>query len=230
MQAVPAPRTPRRFTRTGLPAWTAALLCLGCTAGFAAIDEAPAGEGLGERREPLLQLEVSRSDLPRLEFSAQDAAKAGVGPNAGSTIGTGSQTRLDLTGWAWPHRQAGPGLSLGMEWPSAQDNRPQPEQRFATGPAAMDLGLRWRWALDGGGRIDMSASRRMAPPQQDALSMIENSQQGLYRASIEMRFATARSRGITPEFGAIGMQLDSGARLSLRTKRGKPMLYYRSRF
>ncbi len=45
-----------------------------------------------------------------------------------------------------------------------------------------------------------------------------------------MQFKSARSRGLVPELGAIGMQLDSGAKLSLKTKRGGPMLYYRAAF
>ena len=45
-----------------------------------------------------------------------------------------------------------------------------------------------------------------------------------------MNLAPARKRGFALDKGFIGLQLESGARISVKRKDGKPMIYYRSTF
>lgn len=164
-----------------------------------------------------------------------------VPPRLDNPDGPFSTTRLDITGW--PRQDAGArsaiGLSLGLNLPrgTVPDSRPGAAQEARLGQSAapdaryqqsVDLGVRWRSSLDSSRRIDVSAWRRVTPAP-DAISLINSAQPDIYGTRVEMQF-TARKSALVPELGAIGMQLSSGAKLSLRTRHGKPMLYYRARF
>jgi hypothetical protein len=153
---------------------------------------------------------------PRLELSAAPI------PNLDNIDTSAGTTRLDLTSWPRKAQDSMLGVSLGLSVPSSPslDSRVQPQ--------SVDVGLRWRSTMDNTRRLDVSAWRRVTPVP-DAITLIQGKQPDLYGTRVEMQFTTGRSR-IVPELGAIGMQLSGGAKLSLRAKHGKPMLYYRARF
>lgn len=154
---------------------------------------------------------------PRIEVSAAPVVRLN------NLDGPFSTTRVDLTSWPWPRDSSMLGVSLGLSVPPGSPLDPRSTQSF-------DVGLRWRSTLDSTRRIDASAWRRVTPVP-DAISLINGSAgQDLYGTRVEMQFTSARSHGFVAERGAIGVQLEGGARLSLRAKHGKPMLYYRARF
>jgi hypothetical protein len=154
------------------------------------------------------RLEISGATVPRLD----------------SLDGPFSMKRIDFT--SWPGTAQGNsmfGMSLGLSVPPSSPLDPRSTQ-------SMDVGLRWRSTLDSTRRIDISAWRRVTPVP-DAMTLINTSGgQALYGTRVEMQFTSGRSHRFMPELGAIGMQLDNGAKLSLRAKHGKPMLYYRAKF
>lgn len=51
-----------------------------------------------------------------------------------------------------------------------------------------------------------------------------------YGARIEMKLVPARASGLVADYGFIGLQLESGARITLRKKDGKPTVVYRVKF
>jgi hypothetical protein len=188
------------------------LLWMGGSCAFAweddplAIVVAQSGPATGERTRP--QLEISASSLPRFD----------------NTDGSSRATRIDMT-WLPPRRSA-LGLSLGM---GTVDEGMVP----AFGPrnssaASVDLGLHWRYTLDGQSRIDVTAWRRMVPP--DALTLVQTREPS-YGARVEMHIVRSPPRnGLVAERGFVGLQLESGARVTLKRSGGKPMIYYRSKF
>lgn len=100
--------------------------------------------------------------------------------------------------------------------------------RAAGSVSAFDLGVHWRHTLDNNHRIDVTAWRRLTPPP-DALTLVQLRQPS-YGARIEMKLAPARASGLVADYGFIGLQLESGARLTLRKKDGRPTLVYRVKF
>jgi len=157
-----------------------------------------------------LQMEISASTLPRFE----------------NTDGSSRTSRVDVT-WLPPRRSA-LGLSLGMnsmDGPAAF----YPSGGYAGMPGSLDLGLRWRYTLDGNYRIDVTAWRRLVPP--DALTLVQMHQhQPGYGARVEMQIRPVPKSGFVADRGFIGLQLESGARVTVRRSGGKPMIYYRTKF
>jgi hypothetical protein len=94
-------------------------------------------------------------------------------------------------------------------------------------PASVDVGLLYRHPMGGEQRIDVSAWRRIG--NDDALSLIQQ-RQPTYGARVEMKFTPARAAGLATDVNFIGMQLESGARITVRRKDGRPMVYYRAKF
>jgi hypothetical protein len=159
-----------------------------------------------ERSRP--QVEVSASLLPRFE----------------NTDGSNRTSRIDMT-WLPPRRSA-LGLSLGM---GAVDDGMTTSfgPRSGTG-TSVDVGLHWRYTMDGNYRVDVTAWRRVMPP--DALTLVQTHEPS-YGARVEMRITRSPPRnGLVAERGFVGLQLESGARVTLRRSGGKPMIYYRSKF
>jgi len=156
---------------------------------------------------PRLKMEVSASSLPRFD----------------NTDGSNRASRIDMT-WLPPRRSA-LGLSFGM---TSMDGAGAfyPASAFAGATSSVDLGLHWRYTVDGNYRIDVTAWRRLAPP--DALTLVQMRQPS-YGARVEMQIAPVKS-GFVADRGFIGFQLESGARVTLRRSAGKPMIYYRTRF
>lgn len=202
MNAVAANGTDRLNAGTRRPVQAAMALLLGLAASSALAldDRAPPAT-------PLLQLEVSASSLPRFD-NADGSTRA---------------SRIDMT-WLPPRRSA-LGLSLGMtsiEGPAFSAAGP-----YAGAAPSVDLGLQWRYTLDSNYRLDVRAWRRLVPA--DTLTLVEMRQPS-YGARVEMQIGSIRKSGFVADRGFLGLQLESGARVTLRRSGGKPMVYYRTRF
>jgi len=132
---------------------------------------------------------------------------------------------LRLTGWL-PKQPAGSvGLTLTV-----------PSTTAPTKPLILDLGVRWRSAWGNNLRMEFSAWGHplqpfaSTPNTHDAMGMIHQRDTAGYGTRMELQWSNAPTRGLLPEHGAIGMQLQGGSRVVLRAKRGGPMVYFRSRF
>lgn len=180
-----------------------------CAASAFALDDGPAGwlaQSATPNARERAQLEVSTSSLPR--FDNVDSRSS----------------HLDMT-WLPPRRSA-LGLSLGMtsfDTPGVPALGPRPPSS-----TSLDLGVHWRYTLDGNYRLDVSAWRRVLPP--DALTLVELREPS-YGARVEMQLGGGAPRsGFVADRGFLGFQLESGARVTLRRSGGKPMVYYRTKF
>lgn len=141
----------------------------------------------------------------------------------------GESLRLDVTRWMRPGRAGSLGFTFGMALPTQADLRPH---TTAMAPWGTDIGVRWRAPLGSGRHLDMSAWARAVRPGQepDAMGMIWHREQASYGTRLEVQWKTSRTRGLVPEFGAIGVQLEGHSRLVLRARGGGPMVYYRTKF
>jgi hypothetical protein len=157
---------------------------------------------------PRLQLEVSASSLPRFD----------------NTDGSNRASRVDMI-WL-PQRRSALGLSFGMTSPDG-GGAFYPTSAFAGASSSVDLGLHWRYSLDGHYRIDITAWRGVVSP--GAFTLVQMVQPS-YGARVEMQIRPVPKSGFVADRGFIGFQLESGARVTLRRTGGKPMLYYRTRF
>jgi hypothetical protein len=178
------------------------VLGLACN-GALAQDESTSVMAMGPQIVP----EVSATSLPRFDSDASSRS-----------------TRIDMT-WLPPRRSA-LGLSLGMTSTDGLGlGMPTPS---GSGSQSLDVGLHWRYTMDTNYRIDVTAWRRAVPA--DAASLIHLREPG-YGARVEMRIGRAPTgTGFVAERGFIGLQLESGARITLRRSGGKPMVYYRAKF
>jgi len=188
-----------------------ALLAGACLAGPAALAQEAVGTAEAQAAaEAPLRLEVNAATLPR--FDPVDSAT--------------SASRLDLS--LLPPRPSAVGLALGMSNLSPQNPQPATALGTAARPA-LDVGVHVRHTLDSNHQIDVTAYRRMTQ-QPDAYTLIQQ-QQPRYLARVEMNLNSSRKKTpLLADKGFLGVQLDSGARLSLRRKNGGPMLYYRNTF
>ena len=154
------------------------------------------------------QIEISSSSLPR--FDNFDGGQRTV-------------QRIDMALLSPGRSSFGVTMGLSSLSPS----------RYALGGGAtdglpgMNLGLQWRYIMDNNRRVDITAWRDLGRPN-DALSMIQSRDAG-YGARVEMQLAGSRSPFVADR-GFIGVQLDGGARITLRRSGGKPMVYYRNKF
>jgi hypothetical protein len=123
--------------------------------------------------------------------------------------------RVDVS--LFPARAFGVGAVLGM---SGFSGRQMPLGLAPMRPS-VDLGVRWNRD-----HIDITAWRRMTT-NDDAYSLIQ-ARQPVYGARVEMNLKA--SNGILGLDRAIGLQLESGARISIKRKNGGPMVYYRTTF
>jgi hypothetical protein len=212
MNAVVAPGLDRSNAFAGVARRLPVALVLGLAgSGVWALDFEPslaaAVTGTSPDEKSRLQLELSASSVRRFD----------------NTDGSTRSSRIDMT-WMPPRRSA-LGLLLGMttmEGPSFATAGPY----FGTGPS-VDLGLHWRYTLDGNYRFDVAAWRRLMPP--DTLTLVQMRQPS-YGARFEMQIGSTPSTGFVADRGFVGLQLESGARVTLRRSEGKPMVYYRTRF
>jgi hypothetical protein len=88
---------------------------------------------------------------------------------------------------------------------------------------SIDLGLRWSRR-----QIDVMAWRRMSTS--DDADSLAQMREPVYGARVEMNLAATRKTGFALDRGFVGFQLESGARISVKRKDGRPMIYYRSTF
>jgi len=196
-----------------------ALVLIGLTASSALAQEselpvvlAQAGLSVpGER--PIPQLEISASTLPRFD----------------NIDGSSHTSRLDMT-WLPPRRSA-LGLSLGMTNTNTNTDRvglaPAPFALRGGPTQSVDLGLHYRYTLDSNYRVDVTAWRRLMPA--DALTMVQT-REPMYGARVEMQLGGGGRSGLVADHRFLGLQLESGARLSLKRRNGGPMVYYRQKF
>ena len=170
-----------------------------------AIRAQDAGEVLvaQSRTDRPAKVQVRASSLPR--FDAQDPAQ-----------------RVDFSLVPLNRNGSSLGAVLGMASPSAgvQPMGLQPR-------AGVDLGVRWSQRLQSLRQIDVTAWRRLSNPD-DAYSLIQM-RQPLYGARVEMNLKNARGP-LAFEPGFVGLQLEGGARITIKRKEGVPMVYYRSNF
>ncbi|OYU72802.1 MAG: hypothetical protein CFE45_39080, partial [Burkholderiales bacterium PBB5] len=81
----------------------------------------------------------------------------------------------------------------------------------------LDLGVQWRQPLLKDRHVDITAWRRMTP-EPDALTLIRQ-REPVYGARVEINLQ-GKKRGLVADRRFIGLQLDSGARITLRRKDG----------
>lgn len=130
--------------------------------------------------------------------------------------------RADLASW-FGAPASGLGLSLGVTRLGMRAG-----QGLNPGQAPqLDLGLQWRHPLDSRSGVNITTWRNLTPP--DALSLVQ-ARQPVYGAQLEMQFTGSSRSGFVADYHFIGLQLESGTRISLRRKDGRPAIYVRSRF
>lgn len=190
---------------------TVLLLCVAaCNAAAAdSADDIVLAQAFVRPYERQPQMEVSASSLPRFD----------------STDGATRSSRIDMTLLPTPRSALGPSIAI-----TSPDGRALSGGRALGGyPTTVDLGLHWRYTSDSNYRFDVSAWRRVNPP--DAASLVATNDSS-YGARVEMRLDSAQHSGFVADKGFLGFQLESGARITLRKSSGggKPMLYYRSKF
>jgi hypothetical protein len=108
--------------------------------------------------------------------------------------------------------------------PQLNWNAHSQQQQLA--PAHLNLGLRWRPTTPAGRQIDAQMWRRVTSSAASSLAYVEDTPE--YGARVEMQISPAKRS--MPLRDLLGMQLDNGARLSLRPRNGKVSLYYRKQF
>ena len=189
--------------------WAAAALACSVIAPLAWGQEAAPLDLIAADMRPQapLRLEVNTSTLPRIE--AQD---------------TGFQApRIDVS--LLPPRRSAVGVAFGMS--SAQPRPGAGLLPLGAARASMDFGLHFRQTLQRG-QLDLTAWRRMTS-EPDAYTLVQQ-RQPVYGARVEMSLAPARKSGFNIDRGLLGFQLESGAKISIKRKDGRPMIYYRNTF
>ncbi len=173
---------------------------------------------------------AAAQELPPVPTDLADATPAGARSRIELAIssqplfenidGASHSSRVDMI-WL-PPRRPNLGLALGLTSKEGQG------LRLAGGAAtAVDLGVHWRTMPDSQYRIDVTAWRRMTPP--DAATLVHE-RQGTYGARFEMQVKSLPSRRLVADRGFLGLQLESGARITVKRRHGGPMIYYRAKF
>ena len=237
-----APRDTRAYRRHIL--WACLAACAGLPLATPAAESAFGDDARSAWRDDAAAMEPARHEVSTTVLPpGPDAPVSALQPGAQAAAGgvgaasTGGMQYVDVTRWFEPGARAGSfGLALGLGVP-APSAAASPAAAWAapgtaTGQVTVDLGVRWRSRLDSARQLDISAWARA--PQwtqpQDAMGMIWQSQAPMFATRVEVQWASSRTRGLVPEFGAVGVQLQSGSRLVLRARKGGPMLYYRAKF
>jgi hypothetical protein len=187
----------------------AAVTCLACPLLWAQ-DAAPASTEvrLGQALDPLVRVEVQSSTLPR--FEAQDS---------------GFQApRVDVSVFPGA-RSSALGAVFGMS--GFAPRQPTPALGLQTLRPSVDVGLRFSQRVQSQ-QIDITAWRRMNFDD-DAYTLVQM-QGPVYGARVEMDLSSGRNSAFSFERGFIGLQLEGGARISIKRKDGRPMIYYRTSF
>jgi hypothetical protein len=152
-----------------------------------------------------LRMEIRSSAVPRLD--GQDS---------------GFQApRVDISFATPDGRGLSPLFGLGGVGPAPNSPAGQAQRPF------LDFGVRLTHALHNQ-RVDITAWRRINAPD-DAYTLAVT-RQPLYGARLELDLAPASKSGFALDHGFIGMQLEGGARITIKRKDGHPMVYYRTAF
>ncbi len=159
------------------------------------------------RAEAPLRFDVSTSTLPRVDSS--ESASQGQ--------------RVDVS--IVPEGRSGLGVAIGMTGSNPRPGMP-PGMGFAP-RASVDLGVKWRQVVYSQ-QVDVTAWRRVS--SDDAAYSLVESRQPVYGARLEMKLDGESGNRFKAEKGFIGMQLEGGARISIKRKNGGPMVYYRTGF
>jgi hypothetical protein len=171
-----------------------------CCAAQAQDTSTLAGPARGEQG---LRVQVQASSLPR--FDAQDAGFQGP--------------RVDLSITPLDRHGNGLGAVFGLANPSGG-----PGLQARTG---VDVGLRWTQLVQAQ-RVDVTAWRRMNAAD-DAYTQVLM-REPVYGARVEMNLAGGQRSGLAMDLGFVGFQMESGARITIKRKDGRPMVYYRTTF
>lgn len=182
-----------------------AVACLAGASGWA--QEAPLDLAVaGERADAAMRMEVQASALPRLD--AQD--KGFQAPRVDLSVlpaGGGMGVAVGMSGFA----PATAGAPAG----------------FAPQRPSLDLGLHYRHALPSSRQIDVTAYRRV---NAESVALAQD-EPPVYGARVELGLKPSTHKaGIPADRSFIGMQLQGGARVSIKRKYGGPMVYYRNTF
>lgn len=199
---------PREFPSV---AWAGALfMAWAFSPGASAQEAAPLPAhtiAAGARTEAPMRVQVQTSSVPRLE--GQDSGFQGP--------------RVDVS--LFPANARGLGAVIGLSGSALS----QPQ---AVGPApnrtSVDLGVRWSHKLQNQNQIDVTAWRRIEGAD-DAYTLIQ-AREPVYGARVEMNIKPVKLGMFGIDRGFVGLQLESGARISLKRKDGRPMVYYRTAF
>lgn len=196
---------------------------------------APMSDNVSPAAELPVAQQPPQPPLPEaLDLRARDYPEPG-GYSLPTAPSGASMQYLDLTGWFTPRQSRRLGLTLGVvsQTPGAAQ-RAVFDSAYAPGtPLAYDLGVRWQSELRPHLQLDLQAWARthQYTGTQDTLGMIWNQHQNsTFGTRLEVQWTSRRAGSLVPEFGAIGVQLQSDSRLLLRVRRGGPMLYYRAKF
>lgn len=173
---------------------------------------------LDEKPPSAISLGVNTSALP----SVSDPFAAGNLQRNGAT----ATQHLDVTHWLTPEAPHRFGLSFGLIAPAPSLSAAGLANTGFYSVPQMDLGVRWRSELQRGRHLDVSAWTQ-AP---DTMIQIWQTHPPVYDTHVEVQWASSRTRGLVPEFGAIGVRLQGGSRLLLRARKGEPVRYCRARF
>jgi hypothetical protein len=213
MDAMPAPTlsAPRR---RGLRAALPAALVLAWAGPDAAAAQEPLPEGV--------QVGLGAEPAPPQVVAERTWLEAEAG-NAGPQDSTGRPI-TDMTGvgvrWWARHGRAGFGVGVGtvafMD-PAADGARPPAALRGAL--PTFTLGWRYRVSPDAAVYADATGARSLA-----AAAAPE-----LYNTKVGMEWQPARSR-FGFEGRSLGIQLQSGYRMSLRARKGGLAIYFRGKF
>ena len=189
---------------------------LACTAVFAA---GAAAAITADRVAPADVTLVAAADISRRSVEVNGSTL----PRFDNIDGNTRASRVDVS--LMPQAGSGMGLAVGI------NNFTGASPAFSSqgaAPQVMDLGLRWRYIASSSARFDLTAYRRM--PNADAISLVE-SRDPSYVARVEIGMgSTPLRKGFVADRGFFGLQLEGGARLTMRRKNGGPMLYYRNDF
>jgi hypothetical protein len=154
--------------------------------------------------QPPLRMEIRTSTVPRLDGQDSGFQSPRVDISFATPDGRGLSPLFGLSG-------IGPGPnSAGVQ-----------AQRLI-----LDFGLRLTHALQNQ-RVDITAWRRMNAP--DDVYTLAVTRQPLYGARLELDLPSSKT-GLALDQGFIGMQLEGGARITIKRKDGRPMVYYRTAF
>lgn len=140
--------------------------------------------------------------------------------------GRTADRRFSITRWS----ETGVGLSFGIQ--STPFTPLTGMSGAASMPWAPQLGVHWRRDLSSRWRVELSGWAQFTPLDTTVPWADQDGQGGwdTYTARVEVQWQSARYRGLIPEYGAVGVQLQGGSRLMLRARHGGPMVYYRMRF